>query len=85
MPLILKKLGIDKSIPLHGFLVEFQNRYPLFNDHFHLKDDTLTPGIPQDDPMVADMRMILYDLLIGEGHSVHDLLGVTCQKGQSGS
>lgn len=73
MPLILERLGLGDSIPLVKFLRELKERFPVLTDQFHVSQGRLHPGLPEDDPLLMDCRMILYDLLRGGQHALTEL------------
>ncbi len=74
MPLILERLGLGDSIPLVRFLHEMKDRFPLLTEQFHMLQGQLQAGLPDDDPLLMECRLVLYDLLRGQQHALLELI-----------
>lgn len=70
IPLILDRLVLGDSIPLIWFLREIQDRFPVLTSNFHVSEGLLHVGLPEDDSLLMDCRLLLYDLLCGRQHAL---------------
>ncbi len=74
MPLILERLGLGDSVPLVWFLHEMKDRFPVLTEQFHVSQGQLQAGLPDNDPLLKECRLVLYDLLRGEQHALLELI-----------